>query len=101
MVYMANNFWFFIGALIYVIVFIPIYYYAKKRGRGNSQLNLDKRDVILRWTLAALISSLTWLTFRPIWFKGENIKYDFFRILLIFTTIVAIITTYIKYIEKS
>jgi len=101
MVYMTNDFWFFIGVLIYIIVFIPIYYYAKKSRKGNSQINLDKRDRILRMTLAALILSLSWLIFRPIWFPGENIKYDFFRILLIFTTIVAIITTYIKYIEKS
>lgn len=98
---MIIDFWFFIGVLIYLIIFIPIYFYSKKRGKENSQLDLEQRDKITRWTLAALIFSLCWLVFRPIWFPGENVKYDFFRILLIFTTIVAIITTYIKYAKKS
>lgn len=95
---MELNLWFIVGFLIYVIIFAFIYYHSKLKGRNLKTIKFEERDKILRWTLVALIFSLCWLLFRPIWFPVKSpIKYDYYRLILLLMVIIATLNTYILY----
>lgn len=55
---------------------------------------------ILRFTLIALVLSIIWLVFNPIWFPQAKLKYDLGRIFLLFVAILAATIAYITYKRK-
>lgn len=62
----------------------------------------DSNDQIktLRFTLIALILSIIWLVFNPIWFPQAKLKYDLGRIFLLFVALLAATIAYITYKRK-
>ena len=95
---MNDVFDFFVGVLIYIVLFVIFYFYSRRRMKNLGKIEWESRDKILRWTLAALIFALCWLVFRPIWFPSEKaMKYDPYMLLLILTTIFSIVATYKLY----
>ena len=73
------------------------------RGKGAMFLrssDLDDQIKTLRWTIVALFLSVVWLAFNPIWFPQAKLEYDFMRIFLIFTALLAAFTAYLTYKRK-
>ena len=78
-----------------------IYLLSRKEIIKKSQsTDLDYQIQTLRLTLIALIISIVWLLFNPIWFPQAKLKYDFMRIFLLFVALFAVFTTYIVYKKK-
>lgn len=70
------------------------------RERGTTYADSsDSSDQIkiLRFTLVALVLSIVWLIFNPIWFPQAKLKYDFGRIFLLFVALLAATIAYLTY----
>ena len=99
---MIFDVWFFIGILIYLIFIALVILYSKKAQDNRTPLIYEKKDRIYRYTLGALILSLCWLIFGPVWFsKKIFVPFDPYRLLLLVTAITAIITTYKAYVKSK
>lgn len=78
-----------------------IYFLSRRENIKTSQsTDLDYQIQTLRLTFIALIISIVWLLFNPIWFPQAKLKYDFMRIILLFVALFAVFTTYIVYKKK-
>lgn len=94
--------WFYIGILIYFIFFVLVFLYSKKAQDNRTPLTYEKKDRIYRYTLGALILSLCWVIFGPVWFSEKKfVPFDPYRLLLIVTAIIASITTYKSYVKNK
>jgi len=91
---------FFIGILIYLVFFVIIYLYSKRTRKKEGESNNEKDDA-LKYILGALVLALCWLIFAPVWFPElYNKQFDIYRILILMTTITAIIAAYRLYVIK-
>lgn len=93
------------GALFRILFFVSssgsmgIYSSRKERIFLKSP-NIEYQIKTLRWTIVALIFSIVWLAFNPIWFPQAKLEYDFMRIFLLFTALLATFTAYLTYKRK-
>ena len=91
---------FFIGILMYIVLFGLLYMYSKKMKNKQVESHYEG-DNTLRYTLSALFLALCWMIIAPIWFPDKyNNQTDFYRILIIITTIITIVTAYRLYVKK-
>jgi len=68
-------------------------------GKGRRPFSRKSDDGLntLRFTLVALILSMVWLIFNPIWFPKSELKYDFMRFFLFGVALLATVVTYMNY----
>ena len=99
---MTFDVWFYIGILIYLIFFASVFLYSKKGQDNRAPLTYERKDKIYRYTLGALILSLCWLIFGPVWSSDKKfMTFDPYRLLLMVTSIIAVITTYKAYVKNK
>lgn len=99
---MTFDIWFLVGILIYLIFYALVFLYSKKGRDSRAPLTYEAKDRIYRYTLGALILSLCWVIFGPVWFsENKFMPFDPYRLLLIATSIIAIITTYKAYVKSK
>lgn len=99
---MTFDVWFYVGILIYLIFFALVFLYSRKGQDNRAPLTYEEKDKIYRYTLGALILSLCWIIFGPVWFSEKKVmQLDAYRLLLIVTVIIAVITTYKAYARNK
>ena len=99
---MIFDLWFYVGILIYLIFFAFVFLYSKKGQDNRAPLTYERKDRIYRYTLGALLLSLCWVIFGPVWFSEKKfMPFDSYRLLLIATVIIAVITTYKAYVRNK
>jgi hypothetical protein len=86
--------WFIFGASVYILIYLLYRFIYKKK--FSLILLPQKNDNIFRLIFASLLLSICGLIFRPIWNKNSDINlFDPYRILLLFTGAVSLLTTYL------
>ena len=67
------------------------------KGTFSGSSERDSKLNIVRFTLVALILSMVWLVFNPVWFPQAELKYDFMRIFFLGVALLATIIAYLNY----